>query len=72
LRVTGKVNGFANSSVYATNFNGVTLAIVAAVNDNNKFGVYADSLIRALSVTAAGFKYTPGARTRRGSPRTSK
>jgi subtilisin-like proprotein convertase family protein len=60
FKVTGKVDGFATSFLYAGTFNNVTLASLVPDNGGTPFGVFADTLVKAASVPAFGFKYLLG------------
>ncbi|HVK13319.1 MAG TPA: Calx-beta domain-containing protein [Gemmataceae bacterium] len=60
FKVTGKTAGFANSYLYAGTFNNVTLASLVPDNAGTDFGVFADTLVKAASVPAFGFKYLAG------------
>jgi Calx-beta domain/Bacterial Ig domain/Bacterial cadherin-like domain len=59
FKVTGKTNAFSKSYVIASNFKNVTLASIDPDNGpaHTKFGVTANDVIKALSVTGSKFKY---------------
>jgi hypothetical protein len=57
FKVTGKSNAFAHSFVIASNFKNVSLASIDPDNSGTKFGVTANDVVKALTVTASKFKY---------------
>jgi len=50
FKVTGFIDGFANSHVYASTFKNVVLQSVKSTNPSGKFGFTADDSILALTV----------------------
>jgi hypothetical protein len=58
FRSTGKVDGFQNSRVIATNFKSVTITNLHASNSAKPFGFYADTSLGAITVLGpTKFKY---------------
>ena len=58
VRVTGRANAFADSSLYAATFKTVALASVNSANGGTPFGVFADETIGR--VTVGGKRRFPG------------
>jgi hypothetical protein len=50
FKSTGKVDGFENSRVIATNFRTVTITNLDSTNSANKFGFYAGASLGAINV----------------------
>ena len=68
---TGKIDGFQNGRVIATNFKTVTITNVDSTNSGNKFGFYADTSLgtKLGSITVKTptlFKYNPALPTPQG------
>jgi hypothetical protein len=67
FRSTGKVDGFQDSFVIATNFKSVSINNLDSTNAGKKFGFYAKSSLGAISVIGpTNFKYNPGLPTPQG------
>jgi hypothetical protein len=67
FRSTGKLDGFQDSRVIATNFKTVSLTSIDSTNDGEKFGFYADQSLGAVSVIGPiRFKYNAAFPTPQG------
>jgi ELWxxDGT repeat protein len=60
VRVTGKTDAFAGSSLYATNFKSVTLTSVKADNAGTPFGVFAHTSVGRVTVSLPTKRTYPG------------